>query len=216
MIEEANLRLLRGWWVLGALLVIAAEVAVCLLLFIPQSRAWAESKQMAGAITSQLEKAERIPVILQDVESQQGEISEALTAVGLSRGVSVERVVMEAVGGALDADTVELLLLAPQVAPAGDTAVSPAERWQLRCRGEFPDLVRFLSKVQHSSGFLDADGFKAEVIEEIGVEHPARGVTLEVVLAVCSEESLAWAAEARKAEAERKAKEAAAEDEQAR
>jgi len=215
MVEEADLRWLRGRWVLGALLVVAAEVAVCLFLFIPQSRAWVESKQMASAITSQLEKAERIPVILEDVESQQGEIRDALTVVGLSRGDSVERAVMEAVGGALDADRVELLLLAPQVAPPDDTAVSPAERWQLRCRGEFPDLVRFLTEVQQSSGFLDADGFKAEVIEETGVEHPARGVTLEVVLAVCSEESLARAAEARKAEAERKAKEAAAEDEQA-
>ena len=51
MIEQANLKWHRSWWVLGVALVLTAEAAVCVFLFVPQSRVWAESKQRTATIT---------------------------------------------------------------------------------------------------------------------------------------------------------------------
>ncbi len=171
---------------LSVLLVVAAEVCVCLLLFLPQSRMARRLKSHSEYVEDQLGRLQQTPETFHKLVAQVNETREIVSGLNLFTGRSVQAIVVNAVGRAAGPESVAVLSLAPETAPKKQVPGASAKYWRLRCKGSFGELTLFLSSIERQGVMLDAGEFRLDATAKGELE-------LEVLLKIWKPASLSEA-----------------------
>jgi len=166
---------------------LATEVAVCLLLFVPQRHAMGRLAERKRLVEEQLGEAERAAAEFRNLEEQIGQARKVFALeMEFFANEPTRDAIMSAVVRANHSETIALLELAPTAAPGGQEIASACDSWKLRCRGDYRNLTLFLSRLEAEGVLLDSRGFSVDASDNAGVE-------LQVVLRALSAESLSRA-----------------------
>ena len=195
------------WWIICLAGVILAEAGVCLLLFIPQSRALAKAKRDAETIEDQVGKLglTTFKASFNELSNKVDRADENLRRLQLFRADAPQEVIINAIAEVNASARVLLTELKPIVEnpPASSAAAAKAKSrkrrkgtaaqltrvgighaWRLRCRGGFRDMVAFLNGIEQRGVMMDADPFT------VAVARGADAIDVEVQLRVFPEDSL--------------------------
>lgn len=173
---------LAAYWVAALLAIAIAEAIVCLILFIPQSKALRDAAARQEFIEAQLREVEATKAQADAVELQLEEACSALLSAPLFANVHENPGgVVAQVAQALEDQRVTLLSFAPPDEETPDvplpTPDASTNMWKLRCKGTFPNLAKFLNQIEMSGVILDANQFVVDATFEGGIQ-------MEVVLAM--------------------------------
>ena len=186
---------MKRWWTLSLIMALAAEVAVCLVLFAPQRHAMGRLAERKRLVEEQLGEAERAAAEFRNLEEQ---IHQARNVFALEMefftNEATRDAIMSAVVRANNSETITLLELAPAAVPGGQEPASDrqgragtaCDSWKLRCRGDYRNLTLFLSRLEGEGVLLDSRGFSVDATDKTGAE-------LQVFLRALATESVSRA-----------------------
>lgn len=185
------------WWALCIAVLVALEIGVCLLLFIPQGKALADVSKLEKDLAKQEEEVARISALLNKISGDADQVDKNLKEAKLFTGDRAEVAIMKAVAVATRecpaAGFLSLTPIEPSEAaakskdPATKAGPPPTEAWLIRIKGRFPDLVLYLKELEKEGLLLDSTNFEADGVKQRGT------VELSVAARVCSPEDVARA-----------------------
>jgi len=189
----------RRWWAIALPVVIVAEAAICLGLFLPQTERLEAVRADRRIAEQSLGPAQDAPETFRRSQDKVAEADRALERLRTAGQAQAQELFMVAIGAAAEEVEVEILALALVVAPEeekkaertlADKNSKDAEKddgegseeedeeipkpepetWRLRCAGEFSDLSAFLNALERRGVLLAVDSFLADATEGDRIE----------------------------------------------
>ncbi len=190
----------RRWWAITLPVVIVAETAICLGLFLPQTRRLNEVRGHRRIAEQSLGAGQDAPETFRRSQDKVAEADRALERLRTAGEAPAQELFMVAIGAAAEEVEVEILALAMVAVPEEEKKAERTladknskdaeededkdnekddeeeipkpepETWRLRCAGEFSDLSAFLNALERRGVLLAVDNFRADATERDRLE----------------------------------------------
>ena len=154
---------LRGqtWWVVGISLALLSEIAVCLVLFVPQSRKMSRLSGEKRDMEATFNDVSKAAGAFTKVQQQIDQTRRMLAELKLQTDRPAQEAIMTSLRDAGRESGAEIMNLNWARPKRGVSSSDGGDAWALQCRGPLKSLVAFLRRIEADGLLLDAKGFRA-------------------------------------------------------